>query len=54
MPEVGHTPVISNFSFTLGSNPRQPYLMFAEPPKSVTAERIALIRKQLRGLCHYQ
>ena len=28
--------------------------MFAEPPISVIAEKIALIRKQSRGLCHYQ
>jgi|GEM_PF-3965252 len=28
--------------------------MFAEPPKSVIFEKIALIRKQSRGPCHYQ
>ena len=28
--------------------------MFAEPLKTVIAEKIALTRKQSRGLCHYQ
>ena len=48
MVEGGYTPVISNLSFTLVSNALA-LLMFAEPSKSVTAERIALIGNNYAG-----
>ena len=39
--------------FRSGHRQEPAQLMFAELPKSVIAEKIALIRKQSRGPCHY-